>query len=210
MHTPIVWSDRRPTDKEFRESFGATKLSAQKILDFMRQRQSVIQKVVLTNSEGYWSGELLFFCLPTVLHRVSLGERHGCNAAFGIAAAIMEDLLGTACTALEQELCISGFGMHSSSLCMLWLFHRLALTADSTQSCLHSWRMIGKGSFHVALPSALWPMSCCMQSQLLQGLVSFFTLLSCTSPEGSATAMQMKVLSSTCSTSTTSTWPTLA
>ena len=57
MHTPIVWSDRRPTDKEFRESFGATKLSAQKILDFMHQRQSVIRKVVLTNSEGYWSGK---------------------------------------------------------------------------------------------------------------------------------------------------------
>lgn len=57
VHTPIVWSDRRPTDKEFRDSFSATKLSAQKILDFMHQRQSVIQKVVLTNSEGYWSGE---------------------------------------------------------------------------------------------------------------------------------------------------------
>lgn len=57
VHTPIVWSDRRPTDKEFRESFSATKLSAQKILDFMHERQSVIQKVVLTNSEGYWSGE---------------------------------------------------------------------------------------------------------------------------------------------------------
>ena len=57
MHTPIVWSDRRPTDKEFRESFSATKLSAQKMLDFMHHRQGVIQKVVLTNSEGYWSGE---------------------------------------------------------------------------------------------------------------------------------------------------------
>lgn len=62
VHTPIVWSDRRPTDKEFRDSFSATKLSAQKILDFMHQRQSVIQKVVLTNSEGYWSGE--FFIPP--------------------------------------------------------------------------------------------------------------------------------------------------
>lgn len=63
VHTPIVWSDRRPTDKEFRDSFGATKLSAQKILDFMHQRQSVIQKVVLTNSEGYWSGERRFILL---------------------------------------------------------------------------------------------------------------------------------------------------
>ena len=61
VHTPIVWSDRRPTDKEFRESFSATKLSAQKILDFMHERQSVIQKVVLTNSEGYWSGESNMF-----------------------------------------------------------------------------------------------------------------------------------------------------
>ena len=68
MHTPIVWSDRRPTDKEFRDSFGATKLSAQKILDFMHQRQSVIQKVVLTNSEGYWSGEYCFI----------LSRRSGC------------------------------------------------------------------------------------------------------------------------------------
>ena len=56
VHTPIIWSDRRPTDDEFRKSFSATKLSAQKILEFMHLRQSVIKKVVLTNSEGYWSG----------------------------------------------------------------------------------------------------------------------------------------------------------
>lgn len=56
VHTPIIWSDRRPTDDEFRKSFSATKLSAQKILDFMQTRQNVIKKVVLTNSEGYWSG----------------------------------------------------------------------------------------------------------------------------------------------------------
>lgn len=104
VHTPIVWSDRRPTDKEFRESFSATKLSAQKILDFMRQRQSVIQKVVLTNSEGYWSGELLFFCLPIVLHRVSLGCSLDCNAPFGIAAAVIKNPPGATHIALDQTL----------------------------------------------------------------------------------------------------------
>ncbi|KAL3155844.1 hypothetical protein ABBQ32_012854 [Trebouxia sp. C0010 RCD-2024] len=87
VHTPIVWSDRRPTDKEFRESFGATKLSAQKILDFMHQRQSVIQKVVLTNSEGYWSDEGSF---------VNLQHKHNFTMAhFGM-------MLGMMCQSLQD------------------------------------------------------------------------------------------------------------
>ncbi|DBA87081.1 hypothetical protein WJX79_000451 [Trebouxia sp. C0005] len=87
VHTPIVWSDRRPTDKEFRESFGATKLSAQKILDFMHQRQSVIRKVVLTNSEGYWSDEGSF---------VNLQHKHNFSMAhFGM-------MLGMMCRTLED------------------------------------------------------------------------------------------------------------
>ncbi|DBA80730.1 hypothetical protein WJX77_008398 [Trebouxia sp. C0004] len=87
VHTPIVWSDRRPTDKEFRDSFGATKLSAQKILDFMHQRQSVIRKVVLTNSEGYWSDEGSF---------VNLQHKHNFTMAhFGM-------MLGMMCRTLED------------------------------------------------------------------------------------------------------------
>ena len=56
VHTPIAWSDRRPSDEEFRQSFATTKLSATKILDFFQQRMHITTRLVLLNSEGYWSG----------------------------------------------------------------------------------------------------------------------------------------------------------
>eukprot|EP00891_Asterochloris_glomerata_P003742 jgi/Astpho2/3742/Aster-x1169 len=57
VHTPIAWSDRRPSDDEFRDSFAGTTLSAQKIVNFVRQRQAAVRKLTLMNSEGYWSDE---------------------------------------------------------------------------------------------------------------------------------------------------------
>ena len=57
VHTPIAWSDKRPTDEEFRTSFGATRLSSQRLLQFVRRRAHCIRRLVLQNSEGYWCGE---------------------------------------------------------------------------------------------------------------------------------------------------------
>ena len=57
VHTPIAWSDKRPTDEEFRTSFGATRLSSQRLLRFVRRRAHCIRRLVLQNSEGYWCGE---------------------------------------------------------------------------------------------------------------------------------------------------------
>lgn len=56
VHTPIAWSDRRPSDEEFRESFSHTRLSAARMVHFVEERQSSIRRLVLMNSEGYWSG----------------------------------------------------------------------------------------------------------------------------------------------------------
>ena len=35
-----------------------TTLSAQKIVNFVRQRQTAVRKLTLMNSEGYWSGKV--------------------------------------------------------------------------------------------------------------------------------------------------------
>ncbi len=56
MHTPIAWSDRRPSDEEFRSSFAATRLSAARMLAFVEERAACCRRLVLMNSEGYWSG----------------------------------------------------------------------------------------------------------------------------------------------------------
>lgn len=56
MHTPIAWSDRRPSDEEFRSSFAQTRLSAARMLRFVEERAGCVRRLVLMNSEGYWSG----------------------------------------------------------------------------------------------------------------------------------------------------------
>ena len=58
VHTPIAWSDKRPSDEEFKKSFSKTKLDADRILRFLRERRNSLRKVVLMSSEGYWSGGL--------------------------------------------------------------------------------------------------------------------------------------------------------
>ena len=61
VHTPIAWSDKRPSDEEFKKSFSQTKLDADRILRFLRERRNSLRKVVLMSSEGYWSGGLSLF-----------------------------------------------------------------------------------------------------------------------------------------------------
>ena len=55
VHTPIAWSDQRPGEEEFKESFSKAKLDAGRILSFLGSRQSSLKRVVLMNSEGYYS-----------------------------------------------------------------------------------------------------------------------------------------------------------
>ena len=59
VHTPIAWSDQRPGEEEFKESFSKAKLDAGRILSFIGNRQSSLKRVVLMNSEGY-NSEVLF------------------------------------------------------------------------------------------------------------------------------------------------------
>ena len=56
VHRPVKWSNERPAEDEFRAVFASTRISAQRILQFVGQRQHVVQRLVLLNSEGYWSG----------------------------------------------------------------------------------------------------------------------------------------------------------
>lgn len=40
-----------------RQSFAQTRLSATRMLQFVEDRQQCVRRLVLMNSEGYWSGE---------------------------------------------------------------------------------------------------------------------------------------------------------
>ena len=40
-----------------RQSFAQTRLSATRMLHFVEERQQCVRRLVLMNSEGYWSGE---------------------------------------------------------------------------------------------------------------------------------------------------------
>jgi len=57
VHRPIKWSDARPNDAEFKLAFAQTRISAQRIFDFVKKRHCAVRRLVLLNSEGYWSGE---------------------------------------------------------------------------------------------------------------------------------------------------------
>ena len=57
VHTPIEWSDKRPNDHDFRESFAKTQLNSSRILSFVNTRASCIRSLRLVNSEGYYSGD---------------------------------------------------------------------------------------------------------------------------------------------------------
>ena len=56
VHTPMKWSDKRPSDDEFRTAFQTTRLSSVRIIDFIEARRKVVRSLVFRNSEGYFSG----------------------------------------------------------------------------------------------------------------------------------------------------------
>jgi hypothetical protein len=61
VHRPVKWSNERPPEDDFKTVFAATRISAQRILQFVGQRQDTVRRLVLLNSEGYWSGAVLKF-----------------------------------------------------------------------------------------------------------------------------------------------------
>ena len=61
MHKPVEWSNKQPTEAEFQIMFGRTRISGRKILGFIRSRATSIRRLVLQNSDGYWSGKTTLF-----------------------------------------------------------------------------------------------------------------------------------------------------
>ena len=57
VHMPIKWSDRRPSESEFRASFATTRLSARRLLSFVGRRAGCIRSLALQGSDGFWCGE---------------------------------------------------------------------------------------------------------------------------------------------------------
>ena len=56
VHTPMKWSDKRPSDDEFRTAFMGTRLNSSRIITFIEARARFIRSLVFRNSEGYFSG----------------------------------------------------------------------------------------------------------------------------------------------------------
>lgn len=96
VHTPVRWSDRRPSDDEFREAFSATRLSAARILSFVTSRARHVHRVVLANSEGYWSDDGDFVNLAHK-HSFSLGHL---GLLLGLVAPTLTDLVIAHCNDL--------------------------------------------------------------------------------------------------------------
>ena len=81
VHTPIAWSDQRPGEDEFKESFSKAKLDAGRILSFLGKRRSSLKRVVLMNSEGYYSEVCnllpIFTCVAHCFEVLSKGNAKG-------------------------------------------------------------------------------------------------------------------------------------
>lgn len=83
VHTPIAWSDKRPTDDEFKHSFNRTRLDSERIIDFIADRRSSLSRVVLMSSEGYYSD-----VSPSPLHM----QAHGfpCHHEINMTAVVVD------------------------------------------------------------------------------------------------------------------------
>ncbi|KAK9795555.1 hypothetical protein WJX73_007392 [Symbiochloris irregularis] len=101
VHTPIAWSDQRPSDDEFRSSFSKTRLSAARMLRFIEDRHSCIQRVVLKNSEGYYADDGEF---------VNLQQKHNFSLAhFGMLLGMLRSTL----TELQVRHCADFFTLQA-------------------------------------------------------------------------------------------------
>ncbi|CAL8465073.1 g4608 [Coccomyxa elongata] len=123
VHTPIAWSDRRPSDEEFRESFSHTRLSAARMVHFVEERQSSIRRLVLMNSEGYWSDEGDF---------VNLQQKHNFSMAhFGM----MLGMLRTTLSELQIQHCNDFFSMGQGALSAISCLPRLRVLRIEDLHC---------------------------------------------------------------------------
>lgn len=85
VHVPVAWSDTRPSDAEFAAAFGAVRLQSQRIVDFARARRSVLRRLTLTNSEGYFSEDGEY---------VPLNNKHNFNlGTLGIILGMLHEKL---------------------------------------------------------------------------------------------------------------------
>ena len=107
VHTPIAWSDARPSDAEFRDAFAATRLAASRVLDFVAARAASVRRVALTNSEGYWSDEGDFVNLQQK-HTFSLGH---VGLLLGSVRATLEELRVSHCSDIFAGFSRGALGM---------------------------------------------------------------------------------------------------
>eukprot|EP00195_Chlamydomonas_chlamydogama_P015429 CAMPEP_0202896172 /NCGR_PEP_ID=MMETSP1392-20130828/5216_1 /ASSEMBLY_ACC=CAM_ASM_000868 /TAXON_ID=225041 /ORGANISM="Chlamydomonas chlamydogama, Strain SAG 11-48b" /LENGTH=374 /DNA_ID=CAMNT_0049581421 /DNA_START=388 /DNA_END=1512 /DNA_ORIENTATION=- len=57
IHTPLVWSNQRPSTEEFQMAYANTSLSATKIIEFIKARKEIITSLNLCNSDGFWADD---------------------------------------------------------------------------------------------------------------------------------------------------------
>ncbi|GAB4823973.1 hypothetical protein N2152v2_011019 [Parachlorella kessleri] len=93
VHTPVAWTNSRPSDEEFRAAFAATRLDAARMAEFVRLRRRCIRSLCLMHSEGYWAEEGEFVNLQTK-HNFSLAHL---GLILGYLADKLEELRLIAC-----------------------------------------------------------------------------------------------------------------
>ncbi|KAG2447702.1 hypothetical protein HYH02_007162 [Chlamydomonas schloesseri] len=93
IHTPLRWSNQRPSPEEYDAAFQRTSISAAKVLGFLRSVGPVAQSLTLSNSEGYDGEEGDY---------VSLSDKHDFGPShLGFAIA----MLATTLTELRLYRC---------------------------------------------------------------------------------------------------------
>ncbi|KAG2492342.1 hypothetical protein HYH03_009291 [Edaphochlamys debaryana] len=85
IHTPLRWSNQRPTTAEYHAAFEATSLSASKVVGFLGRVAPHARALTLSNSEGFDGDEGEY---------ISLADKHNFGAShFGFALALMRNTL---------------------------------------------------------------------------------------------------------------------
>ncbi|PNW82446.1 hypothetical protein CHLRE_06g279300v5 [Chlamydomonas reinhardtii] len=85
IHTPLRWSNQRPTRDEYETAFQQTSISAAKVLGFLRSLGPVVQSLTFSNSEGYDGEEGEY---------ISLSDKHDFGPShLGFAIAMLANTL---------------------------------------------------------------------------------------------------------------------
>ncbi|EFJ53315.1 hypothetical protein VOLCADRAFT_102916 [Volvox carteri f. nagariensis] len=100
IHTPLRWSNQRPTAAEYQAAFQKTTLSASKVLHFLTGVSPHVRSLVVANTEGFDGDDGEY---------VSLADKHNFGPAhLGFALALLRNTLAELVIYRCNDLLLSG------------------------------------------------------------------------------------------------------